>query len=388
MKLKEVSANIVKDSRGEDTIEVIVEGCSTKAPSGKSKGKYEKPSYKKSLKIDCEVIKHCKLGDLDLKKFDDLRFVEDKVKKNIGANTLFALEASILKAIAQERGIELWQLLNSDAKKFPRIISNTIGGGAHSHGKIKPDFQEFLVVCNKDPKAAKSINKNCYDKAKEILSRFTLREIRTNDENAWETDLDNERVIQIMKEVAEQVYQETGVHVDVGLDIAASQFFSNGKYNYKNPKRSLTTQEQINYIAELIEKYNLFYVEDALDEEDFSGFSELLKKTQGKCLICGDDLTTTNLERLKIAIKNKSINAIIVKPNQIGSLLEVKQVIELAKKNNIFVIVSHRSGETRDNTIADLSFAWQADFIKTPVIGEERVAKVDRLIEIEKSLGR
>lgn len=384
MNIKEVSANIVLDSRGEETIQVVVNGCATSAPAGKSKGKHEKPSYKKSLKTDCEVIKHLKLGEMDLRKFEHLQFVEDKVKKNIGANTLFALEASILKALAQEKGIELWKFLNPDAKNFPKIISNTIGGGAHSHAKINPDFQEFLVTCNKNPSIARVVNKNCHDEAYAILKGLTLRELRVNDENAWQTDLDNERVIEVMKEVTEDVLEETGVHVDVGLDIAASQFFKKNKYVYMNRNWARTRQEQIDYITGLCEKYNLFYIEDPLDEEDFEGFAELVRKVH--CLVVGDDLTTTNFERTKKAIEMNAITGIIIKPNQIGSLLEVKKIIDLCKKRGVRTIISHRSGETLDDTIADLGFAWQVDFIKTPVVGPERIAKVNRLIEIEKRL--
>ena len=384
MKIKEVKATIVLDSRGEETIEVSVNGQVTSAPAGKSKGKYEKPNYKKSLKEDCEVIKHLKLGELDINEFEHLELVENKVKKNVGANTLFALESSVLKAIAKEQKLDLWKFLNPNAKIFPRIISNTIGGGAHSHGKINPDFQEFLVTCNKNPSIARVINNNCHEEANVILKGLTLRDIKANDENAWQTDLDNERVLEVMKEVQEDSFDETGIHVDIGLDVAASQFFKNGKYHYKNREKVLTRKQQIEYIIELAKKYNLFYIEDPLDEEDFEGFSELVKKTD--CLIVGDDLTTTNLERVQKAIKLEAINGIIIKPNQIGSLIETKKVIDLCKKNGVRTIISHRSGETLDNTIADLGFAWQVDFIKIPVIGKERLAKVDRLIDIENHL--
>jgi enolase len=145
-----------------------------------------------------------------------------------------------------------------------------------------------------------------------------------------------------------------------------------------------TKKEQIDYIVKIAKKYNLFYVEDPLQEEDFEGFSELVKQVD--CLVVGDDLTVTNLERVKKAIKLEAVTGVIIKPNQTGSLLEVKEIIDLCKKNGIKTIISHRSGETLDNTIADLGFAWQCDFIKTPVIGEERLAKVNRLIELEKEI--
>jgi enolase len=389
MKLKEVKAKVVKDSRGEKTISVIVNNCETIAPSGKSTGKYEKPCYKKSIEEDIDLINSYRF-EHEINEFESLIDIEKALAHKIGANTLFALEASMLKALAKYEGKELWQVLNPklDLKKakLPRILSNTIGGGVHSNNSLHPDFQEFLVSSDNNPINSKDINDEIYLEAKNILKNLEQREIEKNDENALQTSLENERVLEVMKDFQEDISDERVTKINIGVDCAASQIYKNGKYIYSNPKQILTPQQQIEYIAGLIKKYKLFYVEDPLDEEDFGGFSELLKKTKGDCLIVGDDLTVTNLDRLHQAIINKSINGIIVKPNQTGSLLEVHKVIKLARKNNISVIVSHRSGETRDNTIADLAFAWDADFVKTPVIGKERIAKVDRLIEIEKSL--
>jgi len=381
MILKEVKARIILDSRKEKTIEVSVNNCKTSAPAGKSKGKYEAPSYKTGIENDFLFINKLKF-EVEIEKFEDLSKIEKIIKNKIGANTLFALEASILKALAKEQKKELWQLLNSKAQKFPRILSNTIGGGAHSEG-IKPDFQEFLILCDKNPAEGKEQNLKSYYEAGEILDNLG-KKIGKNDENAWQTSLANEQVLEVMKDVQENIFDESAVHMDIGLDLASSQFYKNDKYFYLNDKRTLSRKEQIDYAAELANKFNLAYIEDPLDEEDFEGFAELKKKT--KCMIVGDDLTVTNLERLKKAIKTKAINGMIIKPNQTGSLLEVKEVIDLCKKNKIFTIMSHRSGETLDSTISDLAFAWGCDFIKTPVMGKERVVKVDRLVEIEKSL--
>jgi len=381
MHIKEVKAKIILDSRKEKTIEISVNNCKTSAPSGKSKGKYENPSYNTRIETDFLFINDSKL-DMEIKKFEDLSKVEKKVSEKMGANTLFALEASILKALAKEEKIELWQLLNPKANKFPRILSNTVGGGAHSEG-IKPDFQEFLVVCDKSPAEGKEQNLKSYYEAGEIVGSLGNKTGK-NDENAWQTSLSNEKTLEVMKDVQENIFDETAVHMDIGVDMAASQFYKNEKYSYGNEKKVRTKAEQIDYVAEIANKFNLAYIEDPLDEEDFEGFAELRKKT--KCMIVGDDLTVTNLERLEKAIKSKAIGGMIIKPNQTGSLIEVKKVIDLCKKNKIFTIMSHRSGETLDSTIADLAFAWGCDFIKTPVMGKERVVKVDRLIDIEKSL--
>ena len=387
MNIKEVRARIVKDSRGEKTILISVNNCEASSPSGKSTGKYEKPCYKKSVEEDMDFINSYKF-EHEINNFESLIDVEKSLAHKIGANTLFALEASMLKALAKAEGKELWQVLNPKLElkqaKFPRILSNTIGGGAHSNNSLHPDFQEFLVSSDNDPLEGKDINNSFYFQAQAVLKNTESKEIEKNDENALQTSFDNLQVLEVLSDLKEE-FEDDSVKINVGLDCASSQFYKNGKYIYKNSKQVLTSEQQIDFIAGLIKKYKLFYVEDPLDEEDFIGFSRLLKKTKN-CLICGDDLTVTNLDRLHQAIINRSINAIIVKPNQTGSLLEVKKVIELAHKNNISVIVSHRSGETLDSTIADIAFAWQADFIKTPVIGAERVAKVNRLIEIQKRL--
>jgi len=173
--------------------------------------------------------------------------------------------------------------------------------------------------------------------------------------------------------------------IDIGLDIAASSFYKRKKYKYENPKLDRDIDEQLGYVSNLIKNYGLLYIEDAFEENDFESFAKLLKKCPDS-LIVGDDLTVTNSKRLDKAIKMKSINAIIVKPNQCGSLLEVKRVVELARKNNIKIIFSHRSGETEENILADLAFGFQADYIKVGVVGKERESKIERLIDIEKSL--
>jgi enolase len=389
MQIKEVKARAVRDSRGEKTIAVSVNGCVTIAPSGKSVGKYEAAPYALSLEEDIKIINGLEIHT-DISKFSDLDRIEKFLGNKIGANTLYAFEASIMKALARESGKELWQVLNPSLNarvaKFPRVLSNTIGGGVHSIGKEKPDFQEFLFVCNAEPSRALEINTLAYEEARQILKTLSSEETRKNDETAWMTNLGNEQVLEVMKDVQENIFESMGVHIDIGIDIASSQFFKHNSYDYNNPGKVRDRKKQIFYIADLIKKYNLFYVEDPLDEEDFKGHAELLEEVRRKCLIVGDDLTTTNPARLLEAIKRRAISGIIIKPNQIGSLLQVYKVIELAKKNKIYTIISHRSGESVDDTIADIAFAWQTDFIKTPVIGKERIAKVKRLVEIENSI--
>jgi enolase len=211
---------------------------------------------------------------------------------------------------------------------------------------------------------------------------------KPNDENAWSTTLGNDKTLDVMEETRDEIVNEIGRDVLIGIDAAASSFYENGKYKYMNPAEELTTEEQINYLARLIEKYELGYVEDPLQEEDFDGFWKIKEEARkiDSCLIVGDDLTVSHLDRLKEAVKKRSISAIIVKPNQNGSLLEIGKVMEFAKSRSIKTVFSHRSGETMDYALADLAFGFQADYIKTGVAGKERDIKLQRLVNIEKEI--
>lgn len=387
MIIKGVSAKSILDSRKEKTIQISIKtdsgNFSASAPQGKSTGKYETKPYKKSLEEEIKTIK--KFSDYFskeiLEKFDDLKRVEDIVEGHVGANTLFALESAILKAIAHEMKKEIWELINPNNKKFPRLVGNCIGGGKHSKliNNKRPDFQEFLLIPKeKSVKKSSEINQ----KAKKQIENY-LKEVdknfksQKNDENAWMVALNEKEILEIFKKI--------DYDINFGLDVAASSFFKRKKYHYENPKLDRTLEEQFEYLSNLVKNFGLFYVEDPFEEEDFESFTKLLKKFPDS-LIVGDDLTVTNTKRLEKAIKLKSINAVIVKPNQNGSLIEVKRVCELAKKNNIKIVFSHRSGETHESILADLAFGFGADFFKCGITGKEREIKIKRLIEIEKSL--
>ena len=381
--IKSVSAKSILDSRKEKTIYITIKtdigSFSASAPNGKSRGKYEAKPYKKSLEEDIKFLKETKdyFSKEILEKFGDLRRVEDIVDRHIGANTLFALESAVLKAIAKEQKKQVWQLINPEAKKLPRLVGNCIGGGKHSNGKSKPDFQEFLLIPNsKSVKKSFEINKKAKEEVKFLLKEKDKNfKEDENDENAWETSLNEKEILDILQKTK----------LPLGLDVAASSFCKRKKYIYKNPPLDRITKEQFEYLSNLIKNFKLEYIEDGFGEEDFESFAKLLKKFP-KTLIVGDDLTVTNQDKLKKAIENKSINALIVKPNQIGSLLDVSQVCKIAKEKNIKIVFSHRSGETEEDILADLAFGFGADFFKCGIIGKEREAKLSRLIEIEDSL--
>ena len=381
--IKNVSGKIILDSRKENTIIVSIKTnvgiFSASAPNGKSRGFYAVKPYKKSLEGDIKTLKDFSdyFSKERISSFDDLKNIDDIIRDHIGANTLFALESSVLKALAKEKKKEIWQLINSLSKKIPRLVGNCVGGGKHSNSEKKPDFQEFLLIPNiKSINKSQEINKKAKKQIEYMLKDHDEKfKSKKTDENAWKTSLNEKEVFEVLN----------NFKTSIGTDIAASSFYKRKKYNYQNPMLKRTEEEQFEYISNLIKNFDLFYIEDPFQEEDFQSFAKLLKKFPDR-LIVGDDLIVTNSERLEKAIKNKSVNAVIVKPNQTGSLIEVKNVCGLAKKNNIKIVFSHRSGETDENILADLAFGFEADFFKSGITGKEREVKINRLIEIEKSL--
>jgi enolase len=382
MIIKEIKAKKIKNSRNEDSIEVSVRSNLGKkkasAPSGKSRGKFEKEYYKGSVSSVIKKINSFeKLDNLEIKKYDDLKKVENVF--DFGSNPNVALEYSILKSLKFSFGY----------KKVAIPLGNVIGGGMHSKGNKKPDFQEFLVYvehCNDFSKRVK-INKMVYDYLRKVIkSRDKSFKGERNDEGAWKTNLSNVEILEILKDVTELLSNKLGHSIRIGLDVAASSFFKNGKYQYKNysfnkKEASLSKKEQIDFLAHLVKRYNIGYLEDPLNQEDFDGFKELRKKV-GSCLVVGDDLTVTNFSRVKRA--KGSVSGVIIKPNQIGSLIEVKKVVEYCKLNNLKLIFSHRSGETKDDFLSDLCYMFGGDFLKAGVYGKERVVKYNRLSKISR----
>ncbi len=414
MQLVNLSARKILNSRKEETIALVAEvkgiknkTIETSAPSGKSRGGYEVRAFS-SKGIDFSISFLNALGrklvdgKINFENFSDLEKIENLVRKYdqttnlsfVGGNTLFILEATILKAIAISQEKKLWQFLLGNKKPLlPRPLGNCIGGGMHIKQEKKADFQEFLLL----PKTrhffdSYFINMQAYKEAKTLLREKDKEWQGTlTDENALASTLDNESILELLQEVREKIKDKFGIDIEIGIDLASSSFWSGKMYKYKNysakrKEKTFSKEEQINYIADLAKKNHISYLEDALHEKDFDGSFRLRKKIP-HVLICGDDLICTRLERLKTAIKTRAINTIIIKPNQIGSLIETKKVIELAKKNNIMPIISHRSGETMDNTIAHLAIGWQIPIIKTGILGKERLAKLNELLRIERQIG-
>ena len=397
-----VRASKVLNSRGEETIAVSIDSKKgrvlSSAPSGKSRGKHEAEPFSEkgidfSVSFANAIGKKLAFEKTSFSSFDDLEKFENIIKtydktpnwKVIGGNTVFAIESAILKATALDDDIELWQLLGKK-KTLPMPVGNCIGGGQHVKQDIKSDIQEFLFIPNtKNFYDAYFFNLQAYKEAKiELLKKDRLWRGELTDEKALATSLKIEETLEIMDQVSSKIKQKFSSNLRIGMDIASSSLFKDGKYHYKNPKEDIAAEEQIEYILEILKRHDIFYLEDPIQENDFEGFSKLLSKAK-KTLIVGDDLTCTQPERLLKAIKARAISAAIVKPNQNGSLIETKKFVDIAKKNDIIPIISHRSGETMDSTIADLAVGWSIPFIKTGILGKERFAKLHRLLRIERN---
>ncbi len=394
MKIKEIRAEKVLDSRRQETIRVYAKTdfgvWSTSSPRGKSTGSHEVPAFPESVSSSIKLLEKLKpeLLKIEIEKFNDLEKIEKIVSRDkIGANTLYALEASILKALAYSEKKQLWELINPNANKMPCAVGNIIGGGMHTPltKNLRADFQEFLII----PRTANfsdgvSIMKKAHLVAGEKLEARNSRGI-LNDEGAWSTSLGNSECLEILQEVRREIEEEIGRNIEIGIDAASSSFYSPDIYHYKNPEALLNSGEQIKYISDLADKYEILYIEDPIDEDDFKNFRKFRDDSKGR-MIVGDDLTVSNLERFTKALKEKAIDAVILKPNQTGSLIEIKKIVYLAKKYNILTVMSHRSGETQETCLADLAFGFQTDFLKVSPIGSENVSKLARMIEIEKKI--
>lgn len=380
--IRDVRALEVFNSRGEKTLKAYVKTdagiFSSCAPTGKSVGEYEAKVLEtgKALKLLPRVRKELR----GLKQWED---VDKKLERfaSTGANLSVAISQAALRAFANGN---VYEFLNPKAKYFPYPLGNVIGGGAHGGST---DIQEFLVI----PKAKNiedAIEKN-FSVWKEVKER--LKNMRTfknrqqvcgrNDEGAWISPLDDLKTLDLLSGIAEQF------SCRVGLDIAASQLFKKGKYVYPKLQKSLSAEEQIDFAADLIKTYNLAYVEDPFHEEDFSSFAELTRKTN-RVIIAGDDLFASQAYRLKEGIRKDAGNGIIIKPNQAGTISRILDTAKLAKTSGFALIVSHRSGETCDSCISDLAVGIAAPLIKCGISGGERVAKLNRLIEIWEEVKR
>ena len=301
----------------------------------------------------------------------------------VGGNITVALSLACAKAAADSKGIALYKHIGeTDSYSLPAPMSNVLGGGAHAIGGT--DIQEFLVTSfDDDINTAIEANSNVHKKVGKMLKeKFPNIALGKGDEGAWVAPMENVEALELVVKAAEEVEKDMGIEIRPGLDMAASEFYHEGKYRYK--EQTLTPDKQVEFVLGLIEEYGLHSVEDPIDQDDFESWAALTKQTDA--LVIGDDLYVTNTERLQKGIDLGATNSILIKPNQIGTLTDTIKAVDLAKEAEMATIISHRSGETTDSTIAHLGVAFGSHAIKTGIMGGERTAKLNELVRISEKL--
>jgi enolase len=400
--IENIDIRKILDSRGNATVEIDVTTETgfgrAAAPSGASTGALEVVAFPEDgidsiLNTFQERVKTELVGINAEETFliDDILKEIDATDNlsSLGGNVTVAISLATAKAAASSYDMPLYMFLGGNLKnEIPYPLGNMINGGAHA-GKNAPDIQEFLVV----PVGAQNIteavfaNSSVHKKIGELIkvkdAQFTGGK---GDEGGWAPNLSNYEALEIQSKACEEISDETGIKVRPSLDLAPSELWDGSKYVYGREGVNRDTGEQIDFVEEIIDTYKMFFVEDPLREEDFEGFSQLTKRVGNKCIICGDDIFVTNSEILSKGIERGAANAIIIKPNQIGTLSDTYKTVKLAKDNNYTPVVSHRSGETTDETIAHLAVAFGAPLIKTGAIGGERIAKLNELIRIQEEM--
>ena len=403
MKFNDINLKVILDSRGKDTLEAELKtdefSVRASVPSGESEGIHEaiilepKKAIEKFGEIKSKILEK----DFETQEeFDNFLIELDGTpnKQNLGANLVLALSLAFARLKAKSEKKELFeyikslsQLPNYPITQLPRPIFNMIEGGAHAKNKL--DFQEFQVIPEvKDFGIALGLSQEFYRKLKEFLEqKFGKENVVLGDESGFSCPFkNNEEAIEVLAELI----TKHNYPLKIGLDAAATQFYlpaedlskAGKENNYIIDGKNYSAEELKNFYLKLIEAYKILSIEDPFYEEDFDNFAELTKSNP-EILIIADDLTTTNPERLKIAIDKKSGNAIIIKPDQIGTLTETLKVVQLAYQNNWQAIISHRSRETMDDFIADLAVGVNAWGLKAGApAAPERMAKYERILKI------
>ena len=409
MKIKDVIGREIIDSRGNPTVEVDVileNGVLGRAavPSGASTGEREALELRdddKSRYMGKGVLKAVEnvngpLRDLVIgmdasnqKELDYAMINLDgtETKSKFGANAILGISMAAMKASAINEGKPLYRYIG-DGDVLPRPMMNIINGGAHADNKL--DFQEFMIIPQRDTiKERLRVGAEVFHNLKKVLNERGLA-TGVGDEGGFAPDLQtNSEGFDLIVEAIKRAGYEPGVDVCLGIDVAASEFYKDGMYNLVGEGRSLTTDELIDFFEELVNKYPIISIEDPVDENDWDGFRKITERIGDRIQLVGDDLFVTNKKCLQQGIDNHAGNAILLKVNQIGTITETLETIELARANGYATIISHRSGETEDTTIADLAVGLNLGQIKTGSMSRtDRICKYNQLLRIEEELSR
>ncbi|MDF3034209.1 MAG: eno [Alphaproteobacteria bacterium] len=405
-----VLAREILDSRGFPTVEVDIElACGSRGraavPSGASTGSFEALERRDGdqgrylgkgvmgavTAINREIFKAVKgLDALDQRRIDQVMIDLDGTpnKSNLGANAILGVSLAVAKAAAAAQNLPLYRYLGGvDAHVLPVPLMNIINGGAHADNPI--DIQEFMIV----PVGAASFRESVrlgaevFHTLKALLKKAG-HNVNVGDEGGLAPALRSSReALDFILQAIEGAGYVPGKDIFLALDVAASEFYQNGQYHMEGEGKIFTSDQMIGYYGNLLENYPIISIEDGLFEEDWAGWASLTKTLGKRIQLVGDDLFVTNPERLDKGIKMGAGNAILIKPNQIGTLTETLDAIQVAKEAGFKVVISHRSGETEDTTIADLAVATNAGQIKTGSLSRsDRVAKYNHLLRIEEEL--
>jgi enolase len=414
-KIKQISAREILNAKGNPTIEATVilsDGATgiASCPTGTSVGRYEAVDLKdgdqaryRGLGVLNAIINIDKLIAPNLigmdaskqqeidKKMIDLDGTPNKAR--LGANATLSVSMAVAKASAKSSVLPLFLYLREFIKKeslplkIPTPLFNLINGGKHAEDNF--DFQEFLIIpaTSKPYEEALRMATDIYSSLRKNIETNNLSTL-IGDEGGFSPKLaSNQDALLLLKRSVDSANLRLGFDVFFGMDTASNNFYSENSYHLKDKSSSLSTKDLIAFYKMLNEQYHFLYLEDGLNEDDLDGWSELREQLGNETLIVGDDLTATNPFRLQMALQKKAITAIIIKPNQIGTVMEALAVVEMAREAGLKITVSHRSGETNDDFVADFAVAASADYVKfgAPARGE-RVAKYNRLLQIQHQL--
>lgn len=409
--IKKIKAWEILDSRGNPTVEaevVLQSGRSGRAavPSGASTGSREALELRdKDAKryLGKGVLKAvAAINETIAKKLQGVA-VDDQValdqlliqldgtenKEKLGANALLAVSLAAAKAAAAERGVPLYQALGGEGPfSLPVPMMNIINGGAHADNNL--DIQEFMILPIGAPTFAEALRcgAEVFHHLKQVLHKRNLN-TSVGDEGGFAPNLpSNQAALEVILQAIEQAGYHPGKDIYLGLDVASNEFYKNGKYVLAAENKTLAAAEFAEYLANLVNQYPIISIEDGMAEDDWEGWKILTKSLGKRVQLVGDDLFVTNTQLLQRGIHEQVANAILIKPNQIGTLTETLAAIQMAKKAGYNTIISHRSGETEDTTIADIAVGMNAGQIKTgSLCRSDRVAKYNRLLHIADELG-
>lgn len=411
MKIKNVIGREIIDSRGNPTVEVDVileNGILGRAavPSGASTGEREALELRdggtrymgkgvlKAVENVNGPLRDLVIGmDASNQTALDYAMIEldgTDTKSKFGANAILGISMAAMKASAINEGKPLYKYVNEkfgdDNMSLPRPMMNIINGGAHADNLL--DFQEFMIIPQRDTiKERLRVGAEVFHNLKKVLNEKGLA-TGVGDEGGFAPDLkSNKEGFELIVEAIKKAGYEPGKDVCLGIDVAASEFYKDGKYELAGEGRSLTTDELIDFYEELVTTYPIISIEDPVDENDWEGFAKITERIGNKIQLVGDDLFVTNKKCLQMGIDKKAGNAILLKVNQIGTITETLETIKLARENGYATVISHRSGETEDTTIADLAVGLNLGQIKTGSMSRtDRICKYNQLIRIEEEL--